>query len=164
VELFIVLNVRNNMQQFIKQLYIFGARWLVFVLLVLAVVIEPAMYFFVLMSALAAWALAAILQKLFHRQRPYLTRHEKPLIKLWIQSSSFPSAHSAISFAMATMIATENLLWGSLLLVLAALVALSRVAVRVHYLSDIFAGAVLGILTALAVKYTLLVFLGILLF
>ena len=137
---------------------------MVFVLLIMAVVVEPAMYFFVLVSALVAWGLAAILQRLFRRQRPYLARKQKPLIKLWIPSSSFPSAHSAISFAMATIVVTENLWLGAILLVLAALVALSRVGVRVHYHSDVLAGALLGILTALAVKHALLVMLGVLIF
>ena len=147
-----------------KKFYIFGGRWLIFILIVLAIIIEPALYFFILTAAFVAWGLTAILQKLFHRQRPYLARHQKPLIKLWIPSSSFPSAHSAISFAVATMVATENLEFGIVLLVLALLVALSRVAVRVHYLTDIAVGAVLGILTALAVKEGLIVMLGMLLF
>ena len=147
-----------------EHFFIFGARWLIFVLLLVAVLLEPGMCFFILASALVTWGLAAILQKLFHRQRPYLARHEKPLIKLWIPSSSFPSAHSAISFAMATMVASESLFVGLALIVLAALVALSRVAVKVHYLTDIIAGAILGILTALAVKEVLIVILGVLLF
>jgi len=152
------------MSEYYKQLYIFGARWLIFVLLLLAIIIEPALWFFIAVSVLTTWGLAAILQKLFHRQRPYLAHHQKPLIKLWIPSSSFPSAHSAISFAIATMVMSENLEFGIVLLVLALLVALSRVAVRVHYLTDITVGAVLGILTALAVKEVLIVMLGMLLF
>ncbi|MFH1142525.1 MAG: phosphatase PAP2 family protein [Candidatus Uhrbacteria bacterium] len=152
------------MSEYYKRLYIFGARWLIFILIILAVVVEPALWFFIVVSALVTWCLAAILQKLFHRQRPYLARKQTPLINLWIPSSSFPSAHSAISFAVATMVVSENIEFGLVLLVLALLVALSRVGVRVHYFTDIIAGAVLGILTALAVKEVLIVMLGILLF
>ena len=62
---------------------------------------------------------------------------------------SFPSGHSARAFLIATIAA--GLGSGILAIVLwiwAPLVALARVAMGVHYLSDIIAGAALGILIA----------------
>jgi undecaprenyl-diphosphatase len=63
---------------------------------------------------------------------------------------SFPSGHAARSFLIA-VIATA-LTPGGLAIVLwiwAPLVALARVAMGVHYVSDVLAGAVFGVVTAL---------------
>ena len=60
---------------------------------------------------------------------------------------SFPSGHATRAFLLGTMGIFLGPLWMSILLViLAPLVSLGRVAMGVHYLSDILAGAVLGIL------------------
>jgi undecaprenyl-diphosphatase len=61
---------------------------------------------------------------------------------------SFPSGHAAAAFAVAVPVA---LTWGQmapLALALAALVAASRVTLRVHHFSDVVAGAMLGVLGA----------------
>ena len=57
---------------------------------------------------------------------------------------SFPSGHAAGSFAFATFILTRHRRAGLALAALATLVALSRVALGVHYPSDVAAGALLG--------------------
>lgn len=63
---------------------------------------------------------------------------------------SFPSGHAARSFLIAVFAAGLGPAWLAILLwVWAPLVALARVAMGVHYVSDIIAGAVLGILFAL---------------
>jgi len=60
---------------------------------------------------------------------------------------SFPSGHAARAFLLATMGIFLGPLWLSLILILwAPLVALGRVAMGVHYFSDILVGALLGIL------------------
>ncbi len=147
-----------------EQLYIFGARWLIFVEIILAIIVARWLFIFIVLAAAGAWALAAILQRLFHRTRPFIAQKTKPLIKLWIPSSSFPSAHSAIAFAVATVIAVDSTWWGILFIVMAALVAWSRVKVRVHYVSDIIAGAALGSIYALIMQPLLLIALGIIIF
>jgi undecaprenyl-diphosphatase len=62
---------------------------------------------------------------------------------------SFPSGHAARAFLIATVAAGLGPPWLAIVLgIWAPLVALARVAMGVHYLSDIVAGAVLGILVA----------------
>jgi undecaprenyl-diphosphatase len=62
---------------------------------------------------------------------------------------SFPSGHAARAFLIAVIGSALGPAWlGILLWIWAPLVALARVAMGVHYLSDIIAGAVLGILIA----------------
>jgi len=57
---------------------------------------------------------------------------------------SFPSGHSAGSFAFAAFVFMVHRRWGLLASLVAALVGLSRVALGVHYPSDVLAGAILG--------------------
>lgn len=65
---------------------------------------------------------------------------------------SFPSGHAARAFMIAVIAAGLGPAWlGLALLVWAPLVSLARVAMGVHYISDVLAGAVLGLLMGLAV-------------
>jgi undecaprenyl-diphosphatase len=64
---------------------------------------------------------------------------------------SFPSGHAARAFLLAAMGLGLGPAWfGWLLLVWAPLVCLARVSMGVHYLSDVLAGMLLGILAGLA--------------
>jgi hypothetical protein len=64
--------------------------------------------------------------------------------------NSFPSGHSATAFMMAGIMCLVYRNWGlrALLLALASLVALSRVAVGAHWPIDVVGGAGLGWLAA----------------
>jgi undecaprenyl-diphosphatase len=63
---------------------------------------------------------------------------------------SFPSGHAARAFLIAVVGAALGPAWlGILLWVWAPLVALARVAMGVHYLSDVVAGALFGVIVAL---------------
>ena len=62
---------------------------------------------------------------------------------------SFPSGHTQASFAAATSICMWSRKWGIPALVLAALVAFSRMYLYVHYPTDILAGMICGIVYAL---------------
>jgi undecaprenyl-diphosphatase len=63
---------------------------------------------------------------------------------------SFPSSHAVNSFAVATLLSTYYRRWQWWFFGWAALVALSRPAVGVHYPSDILGGAAIGACVALA--------------
>lgn len=58
---------------------------------------------------------------------------------------SFPSGHTIASFEAATAIAIHNKKWGVPALVLACLIAFSRLYLYVHYPTDVLASVVLGI-------------------
>ncbi len=63
---------------------------------------------------------------------------------------SFPSGHAAAATAVAATISLAHPALGPALLPLAALVARSRVTLRVHHPSDVLAGALLGLSAAVA--------------
>jgi undecaprenyl-diphosphatase len=66
---------------------------------------------------------------------------------------SFPSSHAVNNFAVATLLSAYYRRWRTGFYGWAALVALSRPAVGVHYPSDILGGAVIGVCVALAVVF-----------
>ncbi|MCE9645848.1 MAG: phosphatase PAP2 family protein [Chloroflexi bacterium] len=85
----------------------------------------------------------------------FLVRRERPQgewggIYRNTDPHSFPSGHAARSFLIAIIASAFGPAWlAALLWVWAPLVALARVAMGVHYLSDVVAGAVLGVIVAL---------------
>lgn len=68
---------------------------------------------------------------------------------------SFPSGHAAAATAVALTVALGHPTVGPIVLPLAALVAYSRVALRVHHVSDVLAGVVLGLGGAIAATHLL---------
>ncbi|NIP32410.1 phosphatase PAP2 family protein [Candidatus Saccharibacteria bacterium] len=69
-------------------------------------------------------------------------------------AGSFPSEHTTIAFAIALAVFLTYKKFGTILLVLAAIVGISRVYVGVHYPLDVAAGALVGIAMAyLTVKW-----------
>jgi undecaprenyl-diphosphatase len=60
---------------------------------------------------------------------------------------SFPSGHAARAILLAVMVLGMGPMWLAIILILwAPLVALARVSMGVHYLSDVFAGGFLGMI------------------
>lgn len=85
----------------------------------------------------------------------FLVRRERPQgewggIYRNTDPHSFPSGHAARAFLIAVIASALAPAWlATLLWIWAPLVALARVAMGVHYLSDVVAGAALGVIVAL---------------
>lgn len=85
----------------------------------------------------------------------FLVRRERPQgewgsIYRNTDPHSFPSGHAARSFLIAIIASAFGPMWlAAILWVWAPLVALARVSMGVHYLSDVAAGAALGVIVAL---------------
>jgi membrane-associated phospholipid phosphatase len=69
------------------------------------------------------------------------------------ESTSFPSGHTVTSFALAAAISILFPRWSIPAFTAAAAIGMSRIMITSHYLSDVFAGAGIGIICALGVKY-----------
>lgn len=101
-----------------------------------------------------ALAVREVVGVLVGRARPFAALADvQPLIEMNSTHDSFPSGHAAAAFAIALVVWKHDRDWGAAFLILAALVALSRVFVGVHYPSDIVAGALLGWGAAAAVHW-----------
>lgn len=89
------------------------------------------------------------MKNLFARTRPYdMTEVELLVAKL--HDFSFPSGHTLVSFEAATALTVYHRRWGIAALVLATVIALSRLYLFVHYPTDVLAGALLGVGIGLA--------------
>lgn len=83
-------------------------------------------------------------KSLFRRSRPAWEQHRTRGLRK-PRSSSFPSGHATSAFMAATLLATGRPRSRPLWFALAAVVASSRVHVRIHHGSDVAAGAVIGV-------------------
>lgn len=86
-----------------------------------------------------------LLKPMVARVRPYDVKGILPYLASVQHDFSFPSGHSAVSFEGATVLFVRHRKWGIAALVLAALIAFSRLYVYVHYPTDVLVGTVLGI-------------------
>lgn len=92
-----------------------------------------------------------ILKPFIHRPRPYLVMEELVCLVPLESSASLPSGHAASSFTCAYLLTRSFGKKGALAYIPAAIIALSRVYVGVHYLSDVLAGMALGTFVGAAV-------------
>lgn len=92
-----------------------------------------------------------ILKPLIHRPRPYLVLEELVCLVPLESSASLPSGHAASSFTCAYLLTRSFGKKGALAYIPATIIALSRVYVGVHYLSDVLAGMALGTVVGAAV-------------
>lgn len=112
---------------------------------------EQALHAF--LSGLASWAISMMIKSLYPSIRPFKMLGILPLtITIPSVNSSFPSVHAAVAFAIATSIWIHNKKLGIRFYILAFLVALGRVLSEVHYIHDVVAGAIIGILTSFIIK------------
>ncbi len=102
------------------------------------------------LSAGIALFLAQLISHAVNRPRPFVadpsgvhlfTRH--------VADPGFPSDHATAAFAIAVAILLRDRRWGVVALVFASILAVGRVAMGVHYPSDVLGGAALGAACAL---------------
>ncbi len=84
------------------------------------------------------------LKTIFGRGRPVVDNLVHPHPFRQPLTSSFPSGHATSAFCAATLLSDQDGL-GPLYFGLAALVAASRVHVKIHHASDVLAGAGIGL-------------------
>ena len=97
------------------------------------------------LSAGVALALAKVISEIVDRARPFVVDpHGVHLFSGHAADPGFPSDHATGAFAVAMAIYLRSRLWGSVALVAAAVLSIGRVAIGVHFPSDVVAGALLG--------------------
>ncbi|MFN8218405.1 MAG: phosphatase PAP2 family protein [Solirubrobacterales bacterium] len=103
------------------------------------------------LSAGLALAIGKVISELVDRARPFVV--DSGGVHLFSAHSAdpgFPSDHATAAFAIATAIFLRHRRWGIFALLAAAVLSVGRVAIGVHYPSDVLAGAALGAACALA--------------
>lgn len=138
-------------------------QWFLYVVLPTLVMILFYIYGWRMIKPLAMTALTVgladatayrIVKALIHRPRPF----ENPEIANWLRvvgeahGPSFPSNHATNCFAGAVILAWYFPQRSGLIYTFAALVAYSRLALGVHYPSDVVAGVILGSIVGSLIK------------
>lgn len=102
------------------------------------------------LSAGVGLAVGKVISELVDRARPFVADpHGVHLFASHAADPGFPSDHATAAFAIAVAIVLRKRAWGIFALVAATLLSIGRVALGVHYPSDVLAGAALGSAAAL---------------
>ena len=150
----VLLWIQNNMRsdlltsffKFITSLGDSGAIWILITVLLL-IFSKTRKTGYICASSLSTSFIVnnLILKNLIARPRPYVTIPDLTALIPFPHDFSFPSGHTAASFAVATVIyLTVPKKYGIPALILATLIAFPRLYLGVHYPTDVLA----GILTA----------------
>lgn len=104
--------------------------------------------FFRLSSSLAFESILVngVLKSMFPRERPDVDNDERPLYLRQPATTSFPSGHASAAALSVLLLKTSKKKspFSMITLILAGIVATSRIYVKIHHASDVVAGASVG--------------------
>lgn len=132
-------------------------------LLILALHTWRSFFMLAISSTLSAMIAQFLKQVVFPgNDRPNMFRDQWPDLH-WVQGIelhshfSFPSGHSTAAFSMCLALAViiRKQSWAAVLAFLAIVLGFSRVYLSQHFVEDVFAGAVIGIVTSLVIYFAL---------
>lgn len=106
---------------------------------------------FALMITVLALGIDKVIEWIYFRPRPFVDHQVTMLVDKASNDPSFPSNHSAGSFALAFALFWKKRRAGAVLIGFAILMALSRIFVGVHYPLDVTAGAAVALISTLLV-------------
>jgi undecaprenyl-diphosphatase len=133
-----------------------GARVTIGTALLLVVAGEPLLGLAALFALTTSHLAVQLLKRVVARPRP-CDANGRPLALIDLPDPfSFPSGHAAAACAVSGTIAIAHPLLAPILLPIAALIAASRVSLRVHHVGDVVAGALLGLAGAVAAALLIL--------
>ena len=104
-------------------------------------------------AIIARFGFVTFIRWFYYHPRPFMVLQDINQLVDHETTSSFPSGHTSFYFALATGLYIYNKKAGRTYLILAGLMGFARIFVGVHWPLDIVAGAVLGIVVAMAGKF-----------
>ena len=155
IQMYLRNEVLTPVLTFITHLGDKGLFWIVLSLLLLIKKSTRKTGFLSLLSLLITFLIVNVCMKNgFARIRPYETLTDLLFLIEKQSDFSFPSGHSASSFASAVVLFKRlPKRYGIPILILAVLIAFSRIYMGVHYPTDILAGILIGSIVALLIVY-----------
>ncbi len=150
-----ILNfIRNNFSnEFMDKLMVVitalgdrGLIWIIIAIILLAIKKYRKIGIILLTSLLLTSLLGeGIVKNIIQRPRAFITYPDISILIKPPTSFSFPSGHTASSFAAAVVLGHYFKNWSFIFYFLAILIAFSRLYLFVHYPSDIIVGIILGV-------------------
>lgn len=115
-------------------------------------------FYIAITSLIVFVANSIVIKNLIKRPRPFVTNPEFAVIcenagMRLLRSYSMFSGHAANSMAMAMLIFKFSKKWGGIAFIYPFMIGVSRVALCVHYTTDVLAGWVFGALVAISFYY-----------
>ncbi len=102
--------------------------------------------FFIFISGISAWIIVQFVKHFYFSPRPFLALKDAVMLIKHGANDSFPSGHTAFSFAIAMAVYFWKRKYALVFFTGAAFVGIARVAAAIHWPYDILAGAILGII------------------
>lgn len=90
-----------------------------------------------------------VLRYIVNAKRPYEVYDYTPAVNKNTKGRSFPSRHTASAFIIAMAFMYIDVKLGVVMLVLATVIALTRVLSGVHFVRDVIGGALISIITGI---------------
>ena len=145
--------VLNQIEKIITAFGDGGFFWIGLTIAILIFVKDKRVGLTCALSLAAEALLVLILKNTVRRSRPiWLDPSVQMLVKI-PKDFSFPSGHSGASFAVSVGIFCYNKKWGTAAIVLAVLIAISRLYLFVHFPTDVIVGTLIGITMAILMNY-----------
>ncbi len=169
VSLFVLNNLHSKfltpIMLFVSKITHAGLFWIALnlIFLILAVIKYKKLSLAVavsLVTLLVGWLINdKVLKNVFERPRPFVVIEE---IRLFMESIgytssgySFPSGHSFSSMEQAIILTGMNKKLGYFTIPFAVIVGFSRIYLGAHYLTDVIAGLILGLLFGLLANFVI---------
>lgn len=154
---YIINNLHNEtmtgIMEFITSLGNGGFIWIVLAIIMVAIPKMRKTGINMSLSLIMVFILVnLIIKPLIGRDRPFQINDDifNSILIAFPKDSSFPSGHTSASFAGAVAVFCCNKRVGICLLILAVLIAFSRLYFAVHFPTDVIAGCVIGTLVGIA--------------
>ena len=138
--------VVNQIMMFFSAIGNAGIVWIILAL-ILVMRRKTRNYGIIILIALLITAILGegVLKNIIKRNRPFVTLSNLKLLITPPASYSFPSGHTASSFAVFGVFYFLNMRYKWVVFLTAFLIAFSRMYLGVHYFSDIIGGVILGL-------------------